>query len=93
MEVLGDSGGGWVTHREKLRKFLGQQVMDQKVKEKQQHRKKSHTGLGLLGDGQESCGSPGWEWRRLLGGSCNTERKGDLCPAAEMLCRAGHLSA
>lgn len=47
MEVLGDSGGGRVTHREKLKRFLGQQVMDQKVKEKQQHREKS--GLGLDG--------------------------------------------
>lgn len=47
MEVLGVSGGGRVTHRKKLRRFLGQQVMDQKVKEKQQHREKSHTGWGL----------------------------------------------
>lgn len=47
MEVLGDRGGGRVTHREKLRKFLGQQVMEQKVREKQQHTEKSHTGLGL----------------------------------------------
>lgn len=34
MGMLGDRVRGRITNRERLRKFLGQQVMDQKVKEK-----------------------------------------------------------
>lgn len=84
MEVLGDSGGGRVTHREKLKRFLGQQVMDQKVKENSNTERNLVWGLmGQLGDGQEDSGSPppGWGWRWMLAGPCNIERKRDLCPA------------